>query len=287
MAAERFGASILSVDSMQVYRGMDIGTAKPDAAARRRVRYRMIDVLEPSAAMTVRWFQEVGREALEEELERHGRVIICGGSGLHFRAIVDPMTFAPTDRELRATLEQEPHEVLRERLEAADPHCGFVVDMDNPRRVIRALEILELSGLTPSERARSPEARALAEYRASFPFIGIGMDAGAAGAHRIEERFKMMLDQGFVDEVRSLADEFGRTASQALGYRELLAHVRGEASLDEAVADATTATRAFAKRQRTFFGRDPRIAWQPWQDDDRRRLAAAVDEIGERARWSS
>jgi tRNA dimethylallyltransferase len=272
---------------MQVYRGMDIGTAKPDPSARRRVRYRMIDVLEPSAAMTARWFQEVGREALEEELDRCGRVIICGGSGLHFRAIVDPMTFAPTDRDLRSALEEEPHDVLRARLEAADPHCGAVVDLDNPRRVVRALEVLELSGLTPSERARSPEARALAQYRALFPFIGIGMDPGAEAARRIEQRFEMMLDQGFVDEVRSLADELGRTAAQALGYRELLGHVRGEASLDEAVADATAATRAFARRQRTFFTRDPRIAWQPWQDDDGRRLAAAVDEIGERARWSS
>lgn len=272
---------------MQVYRGMDIGTAKPDATARHRVRYRMIDVLEPSAAMTARWFQEIGRAALQEELERCGRVIICGGSGLHFRAIVDPMTFAPTDRQLRSALEGEPHDVRRERLEAADPRAGSVVDLDNPRRVVRALEVLELTGLTPSERARSPEARALAQYRALFPFVGIGMDPGAGFARRVEERFTMMLDQGFVDEVRALADDLGRTASQAVGYRELLAHVRGESGLDEATADATAATRALVKRQRTFFGRDPRIAWQPWQDDDSRRLAAAVDEIGERARWSS
>ncbi len=272
---------------MQVYRRMDIGTAKPDAAARQRFRYRMIDVLEPSASMSARWFQDVGRQALEEELERRGRVIVCGGSGLHFRAIVDPMTFAPTDGSLRAALEDEPLDVLRGRLNAADPGAASVVDMDNPRRVVRALEVLELTGLTPSDRAASPEGMALAEYRALFPFVGIGIDPGIATAHRVEERLAMMLDEGFVDEVRSLADELGSTASQAVGYRELLAHVRGDTSLEVAVADATVATRALAKRQRTFFGRDPRIAWQPWQDDDGRRLAAAVVEIGERARWSS
>ncbi len=272
---------------MQVYRGMDIGTAKPDHATRRRVRYRMIDVLEPSAAMTARWFQEVGREALEEELDLHGRVIICGGSGLHFRAMVDPMTFAPTDRDVRSALEGEGHDALRARLESSDPRVGSVIDLENPRRVVRALEVLELTGLTPSERARSPEARALAEYRALFPFVGLGMDPGAGIALRVQERFDVMLDQGFVDEVRLLAEELGTTASQAVGYRELLAHVRGEVSLDDAVAGATAATRALAKRQRTFFGRDPRIAWLPWQDDDSRRLATAVNEIGERAGWSS
>ncbi len=272
---------------MQAYRGMDIGTAKPSPETRRRIRHHLIDIADPSEEVNVQVFQELGREAIEDARGRGRRVVVAGGSGLHFRAIVDPMTFAPTDPTVRRRLEEEDPAGLRRRLVDADPSAADLLDMSNPRRVVRALEILELTGATPSVRATSPESGAIERYEAVMPFVGFGIDPGSDVTHRIEARFRSMLRRGLVDEVAGLEGRLGLTASQAVGYKELLPVVRGEADLDEAVDEAIRTTRALVKRQRTFFRRDPRIAWLPWQDDDGRRVADAVETIGERASWTS
>lgn len=272
---------------MQAYREMDIGTAKPDARVQSRIPHRLIDIAEPEDVLTARTYQAHGRAALDEARETHGRVVICGGSGLHFRALVDPMTFAPTDETVRAELEALDPDVAVELLLAADPGAADHVDIRNPRRVVRALEILELTGANPTERSVTPEARAIASYEPAHPFVGLGIDPGEAIAERVERRFDAMLDAGLLAEVERLRHRLGPTASQAVGYRQLVPVVEGRIPLTTAREDALAATRALVKRQRTFFGRDPRIDWQPWQDEGGRRIDAVLDVIRERTSWTS
>ena len=285
-AAERFGACIVSVDSMQAYRDMDIGTAKPSLATRERIPHHMIDVADPSDPFTVQEFQALGRPVLDEVAHR-GRAIVCGGSGLHFRSLVDPMTFPPTDDEVREQLAEMDAHVLRQHLVEADPSAGDHVDLENPRRVIRALEVIELTGDTPTARARTREAEALRSYEPRIPFVGLGIDPGPGLVARIAARFDRMVEAGLLDEVRSLRGRLGPTASQAVGYREVMAVVDGTGSIDTARTRAIAATRALGKRQRTFFRRDPRISWQPWLDDGDERIRQALDVIEERTEWTS
>ncbi len=285
--AEAYGAVVVSVDSMQLYRGMDVGTAKPDAATRRRVDYRMLDVCDPSEELSVQRFQELARGHVREVLGQGGRVVIAGGSGLHFRSIVDPMTFAPTDPELKGRLERSGVAELRSELLAADPGAGDVLDLANPRRVVRAVEVLRLTGTTPTERSSTTEADALRRYEPVIPFVGFGIDPGDAIVGRVVTRLERMLEDGLVAEVERLMGRLGRTASQAVAYRQYAAALRGEMSLDEAFDETVRVTNALVKRQRTFFRRDPRIEWLPWSSDERYRVAAAVDEIGEAAQWTS
>ena len=272
---------------MQAYRGMDIGTAKPSIGVRRRIRHHMIDIAEPEDEVTVGQYQALGRMVLRDEESLGHRVIICGGSGLHFRSLVDPLIFPPRDPVVRAELEAQPLARLVDRLLGADPHAGDVVDLANPRRVVRALEILELTGETPSVRSRSADAMDVAAYRAILPFVGIGIDPGSGLPPRIRQRFDTMLDRGLMEEVAALDGRLGVTASQAVGYKELLPTVRGEADADEAIDQAINATMGLAKRQRTYFRRDPRIAWQPWQDSREERISDALRVIGEVAQWTS
>ena len=277
----------MSVDSMQAYRGMDIGTAKPSAATRATIPHRMIDIVDPHEDLTVQYFQRVGRAALTAAMESHGRVVIAGGSGLHFRAIVDPLTFAPTNPDVRAALEEVPSDVLRSRLLDADPDAGEYVDLSNPRRVLRAAEILELTGETPSRRHRSEEAEAVRGYQALIPFAGYCVDAGAHSHGRVERRLDAMFDAGLLDEVTRLAATLGVTASQAVGYKELLPVLAGHTDLETARSEILRATNALVKRQRTFFGRDPRLTPIPWQDAEEDRIAYAVEMIGEGVGWTS
>jgi len=257
---------------MQVFRGMDVGTAKPDRGTRERFAYHMIDLAEPSEEFTVAEFRSIGTNVLDD-IERSGRsVVIAGGSGLHFRSLVDPLVFPPTDERLRGQLEMTPIEDLRTELLEADGLAGAAVDMANPRRVLRAVEIFRLSGLTPTERAGTKDAEAVRAYRPIRPFTAIGVDPGPILFSRIEERFDAMLDAGFMDEVIALAQTLGRTARQAVGYRELLGVVEDGMDLSVARDLAIRATNALAKRQRTFFRRDPRIRWIPWHHDAERML---------------
>ncbi|MCL1593951.1 MAG: tRNA (adenosine(37)-N6)-dimethylallyltransferase MiaA [Actinomycetia bacterium] len=287
VAAERFDAAVISVDSMQVYREMDIGTAKPSLEIRSRVDYRMIDVSDPQLDVSVQAFQELARNHLENLLAKERRVIIAGGSGLHFRAIVDPMTFAPTDSTVRARIDAFDDADARSRLVGFDATVHEHVDMANPRRVVRALEIFELTGETPSHRAASSERSAVKSYTPRYGFGAIGIDAGDDARDRVAGRLTSMIDRGLLSEVARLRGRLGAAASQAVGYKELVPVLDGTYDLAEGIERTRSATIALVKRQRTFFRRDPRIVWLAWQDDEHQRIANGVEMIGEMMRWNS
>jgi tRNA dimethylallyltransferase len=285
IAAEA-GAEIVSVDSMQVYRGLDLGTAKPTAEQMTRVRHHLIDLADPAAVFSVAEFQRAGRETLAGLAKRRVPALIVGGSGLHFRALVDPLEFPPHDPEVRREVEALAPGQAVAALVAADPSAARWVDLANPRRVARALEVLRLTGLTPSARAAGDPAAAVRAYRPLLPVVAVGLDPGEALRARVEARFDAMLADGLLEEVRRLAPSLGPTAAQAVGYKELLPVVRGEATLGEGRSRAVAATWSLAGRQRTFFRRDPRLRWQEWDDDPARR-AAAARTVFEEAGWTS
>jgi tRNA dimethylallyltransferase len=283
--ARRFSACIISVDSMQVYRGMDIGTAKPSAADRAEVSHHLIDIVDPEVAFSVAEFQRAGRVILSAAVAAGERVLIVGGSGLHFRALVDPLEFPPSDPGVRAEIESLPPEEAVARLLAADPEAGSRVDLANPRRVVRALEVLTVTGATPTARSATLEAAAVRSYRGLWPLIGLGVDPGPLLAERVRRRFAGMLEAGLLAEVESMSHRLGVTAAQAVGYRELLEVVRGEWTLERGARRAIDATTALARRQRTFHRRDPRVRWLEWDDETvlTARAAAALEEAG----WTS
>lgn len=278
--ADRFDAEILSVDSMQVYRRMDIGTAKPTQAERHEVPHHMLDLVEPEEEFSVAEFQRRGRVAMEAIRERGRAVLIVGGSGLHMRALVDPLEFPPYDAAVRAEVEALDPEVARDELLAADPGAAVHIDLDNPRRVARALEVVRIGAGTPTERATSPAALAVRAYEPLIPFTGVVVDPGDGLATRARRRIDRMLKLGLVEEVAELAPRLGRTASQAVGYKELIPVVEGRLPLSSGAADVLTATLALARRQRTFFRRDPRLVEIPWVSVTEQRLdqVAAVFE---------
>ena len=275
--AQELGADVISVDSMQVYRGMDVGTAKPTLMERQGVVHHMIDIVDPEEEFTAAEFRRMGRRIIEESSRP---LIISGGSGLHFRALVDPMSFAPTDRVLRADLEDEDPLDLEKELVDADPHAGSHVDLANPRRVIRAVEILKLTGETPSDRAASAEAEDVRRYVADLEFTAVGVDPGEHLDARIDRRLQMMRSGGLVDEVVGLRWRLGRTARNAVGYREVLGFLEGRWSEDDAFAKVGANTRRLAKKQRTWFQRDPRVRWIPWLEDPEERLERALEVTG-------
>jgi tRNA dimethylallyltransferase len=283
LVADRVGAEIVSVDSMQVYRQMDIGTAKPTAADRALVAHHMIDIVDPSDSYSVAEFRIEARRSTESVT---APILVAGGSGLHFRSLVDPLDFGPTDGAVRTALESRDTESLREDLVTADPEAADHVDFENRRRVVRAMEILQLTGATPSARAASPRAQAVRGYESEIPLVAVGVDAGDGLAERIEVRFDQMLADGLVEEVTTLMDGWGPTASQAVGYREMGRVVAGEWSHDEGRKRAIEATTALARRQRTYFRRDPRIVWLQWHDDPEI-VAAAALQVFQEAGWSS
>jgi tRNA dimethylallyltransferase len=274
--ADRLGAEIVSVDSMQVYRGMDIGTAKPTLIERRGITHHLIDVADPEEDFTVARFARMGRQVMAAA---GGPLVITGGSGLHFRALVDPMSFAPTDPGLRASLEAEAPESLVERLSAADPDVMTHVDLANHRRVVRALEVFELTGATPTSRAKTAEAKDLRRYVAEIPFVAVGVDPGGMMDERVDRRLAEMRQGGWVEEVRALWHRMGRTARTAVGYPEMAAHAEGRVDADTAFRDAARATKRLAKKQRTWFQRDPRIRWIPWLDDPEDRARRVMETL--------
>jgi tRNA dimethylallyltransferase len=272
--ATKLGGEVLSVDSMQVYRGMDIGTAKPTVVERRGVPHHLLDIVDPEEEFSVAEFRRLGRQIMESATVP---LIIAGGSGLHFRALVDPMSFAPTEPLLRAELEVTEDEELVAELRAADPEASAHVDLSNRRRVVRAVEVLRLTGETPSERAARAEAEELRRYVPEVEFTAVGVDPGSLLERRIEDRSHRMRSGGLVAEVMSLRRRLGRTAANAVGYREILGHLRGEMTEDAAFDLITRNTRRLAKKQRTWFQRDPRIRWIPWMDDVEARVYRALE----------
>jgi tRNA dimethylallyltransferase len=273
--AGHLGAEIISVDSMQVYRGMDIGTAKPTFLERAGIVHHLIDVADPSEEFSVAAFRRLGRRVLSET--EAPAIVISGGSGLHFRALVDPLSFAPTDPDLREELESRQTEQLVTDLLEADPGAAAFVDVANSRRVIRAVEIYQLTGETPSTRAATAAAEDVRRYVPEIAFEAIGLDPGAGLEDRIDVRLRQMKETGLIDEVRSIAPRMGKTARSAVGYREVLAALNGEVSMDQALDLASVSTKKLARKQRTWFQRDPRIRWIPWIDDPDQRLRRILE----------
>ena len=272
--AAAVGGEILSVDSMQVYRGMDIGTAKPSPEERARIPHHMLDLVDPEVDYTVAEFQAEARRVIAATSRP---VVLVGGSGLHFRAVVDPLRFPPHDAALRAELEARPLAELRSKLLRVDPAAAQHLDLDNPRRVVRAYEIYRLTGETPSARVGHPSHQAVRAYRPQLPFRVVGLDPGDDLPARVAVRLTEMRRRGLLDEVRSLLGRMGRTASQAVGYRQLLPVAEGRLPEEVGLAAAERATLDLARRQRTFFRRDPRIRWLPWDPDPARRTASVVE----------
>lgn len=279
--AERLGGEIISVDSVQVYREMDIGSAKPPPRVLARVLHHLIDVVDPEESFTAADCQKRARRVIADVT---APLILCGGSGLHFRSVVDPFEFPPHDAEVRAGVDQLAPEAARERLLAVDPQAGRFLDLANPRRVGRALEVWELTGATPSRRAAEPLRSQVRDYRPAIPFRAVGLDPGDEVRERVVRRLEVMRSAGFLDEVATLAGRMGVTASQAVGYRQLLAVVRGELGEEDGFRQVEQATMALVKRQRTFFRRDPRIQWLPWSSAPAVRLDRAWEALagGER-----
>lgn len=283
--AQEAGAIIISADSMQVYRGMDIGTAKPTVIERSAVPHYLIDSVEPEEPFSVADYQRQGRQVVAENPDR--RIVVVGGSGLHLRALLDPLEFPPHDPLVRSGVSALAPGEARSRLERADPQVGEIVDLANPRRVERALEILEITGLTPSQRAKTGPARSVAAYESFLSFTGFGIDAGDQLPARAGSRIESMVDAGLIEEVRSLEGRLGVTARAATGYTEFGAHLDGKLTLDEAKHFTREATVALAKRQRTFFGRDPRLTWLPWNPDPDHRYLSFRSELDRLDLWTS
>ncbi|HEY7668000.1 MAG TPA: tRNA (adenosine(37)-N6)-dimethylallyltransferase MiaA [Actinomycetota bacterium] len=261
--ARPLDAEILSVDSMLLYRGMDIGTAKPTPRERAAVRHHLIDVADPSEAYTVARYQADARAALAAIAARGRRALLVGGSGLYLRAVVDDLRFPGTDPAVRLDLEVEGAIVgapaLYRRLADVDPVAAGKIEPANLRRTVRALEVAAITGWPFSTFAAAWERYPFDAVRAA----GVTM-APDALRDRIRRRVEAMLDAGWLPEVQGLMDRgFGGwlTSTQAIGYAELAAHLEGRTSLEEAVDATVRRTRNLARRQLAWFRRDPRIRW--------------------------
>ena len=284
VARARPEAELVSIDSMTVYRGMDVGTSKPTPAERAELRYHLLDLVDPDEEFTVRQFQEAARAAVAGIVARRHRALLVGGTGLYLRAVVDDLELPGRWPELAAELERAADEpggvpALHTRLHELDPLAASRMTPTNRRRVVRALEVTLGSG-----RPFSSFGPGLGAYDdTAVALVGIPFDAEAVD-EAVARRFDAMLEAGLLDEVRRLAARpagLSRTARQALGYRELLTHVEDGVPVDEAVAEAVRRTRAFARRQWAWFRRDPRITWLDGGGDLRAQLLARWDEAAE------
>lgn len=276
--AERLGGEIVNTDAMAVYRGMDIGTAKPTAAERRGIPHHLLDLLSVREPLTVAEFQRTARSVIDEVRRRGAVPVLVGGSALYARAILDRFEFPGTDADVRARLDDELADVgtseLHRRLAALDPEAAVRILPENGRRVVRALEVIEITGRPFS--ASLPRMEYVDPVSAQ---VGVDIDRPTLD-ERIERRVEQMFADGFVAEVAGLLEDGlaeGRTASRAIGYPEVTAYLAGELSLDEARERTVTATRRFARRQDAWFRKDPRITWVGYDDPDRvERALAAV-----------
>ncbi len=258
--AEALNAEIVSIDSMQVYRYMDIGTAKPSAEQRRRVPHHLLDLRDPSHDLTVAEFQELARTAVEEISARNKLPLLVGGSGLYFRAVVDELELPPHAQEVRAALETELEdlgvEALYERLQELDADAAARIERNNARRIIRALEVIEITGRPFSEN-RSWE---LYESRYELAVAGLTLPRERLYP-RIRERVAQMVASGLIEEARRIqARGMSKTAAQALGYRQIV-NAPEDAAPEELIDEITRATKRFARRQDSWFKADPRVVW--------------------------
>lgn len=279
--ARAVDGEIVNADSMQLYAGMDIGTAKLAPAERGGVRHHLLDVWDIRKAANVADYQQLARAVIDDIQARERVPILVGGSGLYVRAALDDLNFPGTDPVLRRTLEDELGRTgpgpLHERLARLDPAAAAAILPSNGRRIVRALEVIELSGQTFNA--------ALPGYEAVYPSVQIGLRLDRAELdRRIAARVDEMWRAGFVAEVRALERRGlreGRTSSRALGYAQVLRFLAGEWSEEQARLETTRATRRFARRQESWFRRDPRIRWLEAADArPGGRLESAMATIG-------
>ncbi len=261
--AKEIGAEVINADSMQIYRGMDIGTAKLSLEERNDIPHHLLDVLDVNQDATVAWYQELARKAVTEIHGAGKHAIIVGGTGLYIKSILDDLNFPDTDAQVRQRLTEEAKLFgivnLFERLAQLDPAAAAAIDIKNERRVIRALEVIEITGkpftanLPREDSSRYPDAMQ----------FGLVMDRTELGA-RVEARIDRMWERGFVSEVDSLISlgiNQATTARRALGYAQIIAMRDGEISEPAAIEDTKRATRQYVRRQETWFSRDARINW--------------------------
>ncbi|MFE1322021.1 tRNA (adenosine(37)-N6)-dimethylallyltransferase MiaA [Kitasatospora phosalacinea] len=259
--AREIGGEVVNTDSMQLYKGMDIGTAKLTPAERGGVPHHLLDVWEVTETASVAEYQALARAEMDRQLAAGQVPVLVGGSGLYVRAAVDEMEFPGTDPAVRARLEEELERVgpgaLHRRLAGLDPAAAEAILPSNGRRVVRALEVIEITG--------RPFTASLPTQRAVYGAVQIGVRVPRPELdRRIELRVDRMWEAGLLDEVRELEEaglREGLTASRALGYQQVLAFFAGECTEDEARAETVRATRRFARRQESWFRRDDRIHW--------------------------
>ena len=261
--AERLGGQIINADSMQLYKGMDIGTAKLSVEERHGIPHHMLDLVNVKTDVTVAWYQEHARNLVDQLLESEVPTIVVGGTGLYIKAILDDLNFPDTDPEIRARLATEADEIggaaMHHRLAGLDPAAALAIPKENVRRVVRALEVIEITGkpftanLPRQDSTRYPQA-----YQ-----FGLATDRARLD-ERIDARVERMWSQGIVAETETLIGQGlleGKTAQAALGYAQIIKMKHGLLSETEAKAETKVTTRQYARRQETWFNRDQRIQW--------------------------
>ena len=266
LARRRSNVEIISIDSMAIYRGMDIGTATPTVVEQEEIPHHLINIVDPSDEFALPLFQSAVEKALEEITNRGNRAVLVGGTGLHVRAVVDRLQVPPRFLSIRDEIELIPETAfLYRRLKDLDPLASEKIEPGNRRRIVRALEVTLGTG-----RPFSSFGPGLDVYPPSpFTEIGIRMPRDLNDL-RIAERYKRQIEDGFVEEVKNLVSdgrELSKTASQALGYKQIISYIEGENTLEEAIESAIASTRRFARRQEKWFRRDPRIQWMELQKD--------------------
>jgi tRNA dimethylallyltransferase len=262
--ALRLGGECVNADSMQLYRGMDIGTAKLTPAERRGVPHHLLDVWDVTVTASAAEYQRLARSVIDAV----DVPVLVGGSGLYVRAAIDDLEFPGTDPEIRARLEAELEEggatPLHARLRELDPPAAAAILPSNGRRIVRALEVIEHSG--------RPFSATMPSYEALYPSVQIGLEVPRPELdRRIEVRVERMWAAGLVEEVRGLLGQGlaeGRTASRALGYAQVIRFLNGEWTEEQAFAETVRLTRRFARRQESWFRRDPRVCWLPYDAPD-------------------
>jgi tRNA dimethylallyltransferase len=273
--AQWLGGEVINADSMQLYQGMDIGTAKLTVAERQGVPHHLLDIWDVTVAASVAEYQRLARAEINRLLAAGRSPVLVGGSGLYVRGAIDALEFPGTDPAVRKRLEEElaarGSGPLHRRLAAADPEAARAILPSNGRRVVRALEVIEITGRPFTANLPGPD-----EERGVYDTLRIGVDVGRPELdERIAARVDRMWADGLVEEVRMLEAaglRQGRTASRALGYQQVLAALAGECTEDEARAETVRVTKRFARRQDSWFRRDPRVHWLSGAADRRAEL---------------
>ncbi|CAB4589331.1 MAG: tRNA (adenosine(37)-N6)-dimethylallyltransferase MiaA [Actinobacteria bacterium] len=278
--AQELGAEIVNADSMQLYRGMDIGTAKLSLAERAGIPHHLLDVVDVDTDVSVSWYQESACAIIDALLAANKSVVVVGGTGLYIKAILDDLNFPETDPAVRAAITTEAeklgNEAMHKRLSTLDPAAALAIPQENIRRVIRALEVIEITG-KPYTANLPREASSKYPHAKQF---GLVMDRETLDI-RIDARVNQMWQLGFVDEVETLINQGildGKTARAAIGYAQIIKLKHGEMSEPEAKEDTARATRQYARRQETWFSRDMRIQWiKPGAPEER--LSTALSSL--------